>query len=107
MTKPIESNDQTQMGFCHPRPCVPFLGWAIFCRPEDAEMLLQVSYSFSITLVIHIQFIKPLFPEWIHLGFPEGHRVNLAFTGSAIFSSSEEGVFNPTKILPPGSFSVL
>lgn len=69
MTKPIESNDQTQMGFCHPRPCVPFLGWAIFCRPEDAEMLLQVSYRFSITLVIHIQFIKPLFPEWVHLGF--------------------------------------
>lgn len=85
----------TNGDFHHPLPCALFLDWAIYCRLENAEMLLQVWYRFFSTLMIHVEFIKTLFPEWIHLGSPECLKVILAFTGSGIFSSSEEGVFFP------------
>lgn len=63
MTKPIEPNDKTRMDFHHPLPCALFLDWAIYCRLENAEMLLQVWYRFFSTLMIHVEFIKTLFPE--------------------------------------------
>lgn len=63
-------------------------------------MLLQVWYRFFSTLIIHIEFIKSLFPKWIHLGSPGCLKVILAFTGSGIFSSLEEGVFFPLKSYP-------
>lgn len=107
MTKPIESNDKTQMDFQHPLPCAPFLGWAIFYRLKNAEMLLQAFYRLPSTLLLHIQFISPLFPDWTHLGFPVCQKVILAFSGTGMFSSSEELSFYPTKILPLGSFPVL
>lgn len=72
------------------------------CR--DAVIgVLQVLHYIGDPHTVH----QTPFPRVDTPGISDGHKVNLAFTGSAIFSSSKEGVFNTTKILPPGSFSVL